>query len=133
MKRIGAFLLAASCATLFLSQGRGLQPNPRERHIRNIRQLTAGGENAEAYFSQDGKQIIFQSTRDPYKCDQIFTMDTGGGIHAGLKLVSTGKGPHDMRLLHRRWQPHYLCIDAPGITRLPAQSGPGRRIRVAAI
>ena len=92
MKRIGAFLLAASCATLFLSQGRGLQPNPRERHIRNIRQLTAGGENAEAYFSQDGKQIIFQSTRDPYKCDQIFTMDTSGPIHAGLKLVSTGKG-----------------------------------------
>jgi len=75
-----------------MSQGRGLQPNPKEKHLRNIRQLTSGGENAEAYFSQDGKQIIFQSTREPYKCDQIFTMDTGGGTHAGLKLVSTGKG-----------------------------------------
>ena len=90
MKRIGLFLIAASCATLFLSQGRGLQPNPKERHIRNIRQLTSGGENAEAYFSPDGKQIIFQSTREPYKCDQIFTMDTANT--ASLKLVSTGKG-----------------------------------------
>jgi TolB protein len=92
VKRIGALLLAASCATLFLSQGRGLQPNPKEKHLRNIRQLTSGGENAEAYLSPNGKQIIFQSTREPYKCDQIFTMSTEGGIHAGLKLVSTGKG-----------------------------------------
>ena len=91
MKRIGLFLIAASCATLFLSQGRGLQPNPKERHIRNIRQLTSGGENAEAYFSQDGKQLIFQSTREPYKCDQIFTMDVTNE-RSSAKLVSTGKG-----------------------------------------
>ena len=92
MKRLGTLRLVASCATLLLSQSRGLQPNPRERHIRNIRQLTSGGENAEAYLSPNGKEIIFQSTRDPYKCDQIFTMNTEGGIHSGLKLVSTGKG-----------------------------------------
>ena len=91
MKRIGAFLLAVSCASLFLSQERGLEPNPKERHIRNIRQLTSGGENAEAYFSPDGKQLIFQTTREPYKCDQIFTMDTTNP-QASLKLVSTGKG-----------------------------------------
>ena len=36
----------------------------RERHLRNIRQLTFGGENAEAYFSADGSRLIFQSTRD---------------------------------------------------------------------
>jgi Tol biopolymer transport system component len=89
---MAAFLLAASCATFVLSQGRGIQPHPRERHLRNIRQLTSGGENAEAYFSRNGKQIIFQSTREPYKCDQIFTMDTEGGVHANLKLVSTGRG-----------------------------------------
>ena len=35
-----------------------------ERHLRNIRQLTHGGENAEAYFSPDGTHLIFQSTRD---------------------------------------------------------------------
>jgi len=91
VKRIGAFLVAASCATLFLSQGRGLQPHPMERHIKNIRQLTSGGENAEAYFSPDSKQLIFQSTREPYKCDQIFTM-TPDDPRAGATLVSTGKG-----------------------------------------
>jgi TolB protein len=89
MKRIGVFLLAVSCASLFLSQSRGLQPNPKEKHLRNIRQLTSGGENAEAYLSADGKQIIFQSTREPYKCDQIFTMGTDG---SNVKMVSTGKG-----------------------------------------
>jgi Tol biopolymer transport system component len=91
MKRIVLLLLAASSATLFLSQARGLQPHPSERHIRNIRQLTTGGENAEAYFSPDGKQLIFQSTREPYKCDQIFTMNVENG-QSSLKLVSTGKG-----------------------------------------
>jgi Tol biopolymer transport system component len=62
---------------------------PAERHLRNIRQLTFGGENAEAYFSPDGSRLIFQSTRDGYACDQIFTMKTDG---TDLKRVSTGKG-----------------------------------------
>ena len=35
-----------------------------EKHLANIKQLTFGGENAEAYFSFDGKQLIFQSKRD---------------------------------------------------------------------
>jgi TolB protein len=89
MKKIAAFLLVSASATLFLSQSRSLQPHPNERHIRNIRQLTVGGENAEAYFSMDGKQIIFQSTRAPYKCDQIFTMNADG---SKVTMVSTGKG-----------------------------------------
>lgn len=89
MKKTVLILLATACATLALPQARGPQPHPRERHIRNIRQLTTGGENAEAYFSADGKQIVFQSTREPYKCDQIFTMNSDG---SGLKRVSTGLG-----------------------------------------
>ena len=60
-----------------------------ERHLRNVRQLTFGGENAEAYFSFDEKRLAFQSTRDGYPCDQIFAMKTDG---SGLELVSTGKG-----------------------------------------
>ena len=56
---------------------RTIKANPKESHLRNIRQLTHGGTNAEAYFSADGKRLIFQSTRDPYKCDQIFTMNLG--------------------------------------------------------
>ena len=89
MKNFITFLIFGFCATYFVSQGRNLQPSPGEKHLRNIRQLTFGGENAEAYFSADGKQIIFQSTREPYKCDQIFTMNTDG---TNLKLVSTGRG-----------------------------------------
>jgi Tol biopolymer transport system component len=62
---------------------------PQEKHLKNMRQLTFGRENAEAYFSSDGKQLIFQSTRDALECDQIFTMNSDG---SNVKLVSTGKG-----------------------------------------
>jgi Tol biopolymer transport system component len=67
------------------------EPMQGERHLANIRKLTAvpGGENAEAYFSFDGKKLIFQSTRPPYECDQIFTMNLDG---SEVALVSTGKG-----------------------------------------
>jgi Tol biopolymer transport system component len=60
-----------------------------ERHLRNIRQLTFGGENAEAYFSFDGTKIIFQSTRDGARCDQQYTMNIDG---SDLQRVSTGEG-----------------------------------------
>ena len=63
--------------------------SPDERHLKNIRQLTFGGQNAEAYFSPDGKRIIFQATRDGLKCDQIFIMNTDG---SDPRMVSTGKG-----------------------------------------
>lgn len=53
------------------------------------KQLTSGGQNAEAYWAPDGKRIVFQSTREPYQCDQIFTMNADGSEQ---KLVSTGKG-----------------------------------------
>ena len=67
----------------------GPKPIPAERHLRNIRQLTFGGENAEAYFSSDGTRLIFQSTRDGRPCDQIFTMKIDG---TDLHRVSTGAG-----------------------------------------
>ncbi len=60
-----------------------------EKHLTNIKQLTFGGENAEAYFSSDGKQLIFQSKRDERKCDQIYTMNIDG---SDVKMVSTGGG-----------------------------------------
>jgi TolB protein len=62
---------------------------PGEKHFSNIKQLTFGAINAEAYFSFDEKQIIFMSQRDSLKCDQIFTMDVDGH---NVKMVSTGKG-----------------------------------------
>jgi len=60
-----------------------------ERHLKNIRQLTFGGQNAEAYFSPDGRRIIFQSTRGDLKCDQIFIMNADG---SDARMVSTGSG-----------------------------------------
>ncbi len=58
-------------------------------HLTNIRQLTQGGQNAEAYWSPDGKRLVFQSTRDKLGCDQIFVMNADG---SGQRMVSTGKG-----------------------------------------
>lgn len=60
-----------------------------EPHLKNIRQLTFGGENAEAYFSFDGTMLTMQSTRPPYECDQIFITPLDG---SNPRLVSTGKG-----------------------------------------
>jgi len=62
---------------------------PGERHLRNVRQLTFGGENAEAYWSFDGQELILQSTRDGRACDQEYVMRPDG---SGARLVSTGRG-----------------------------------------
>jgi Tol biopolymer transport system component len=60
-----------------------------EAHLKNVKQLTFGGENAEAYFSFDGKQLIFQSKRDGRACDQIYRMNIDG---SDVKMVSNGEG-----------------------------------------
>lgn len=60
-----------------------------EKHLKNIKQLTFGGENAEAYFSSDGKQLIFQSKRDGRGCDQIYRMNIDG---SNVKMISNGEG-----------------------------------------
>jgi len=86
MKR--TFLLAFLFPPLLLGQTDSLH-HPEERHLRNVRQLTFGGTNAEAYLSFDDSLLIFQSTRPPYDCDQIFVMKIDG---SDQHLVSTGKG-----------------------------------------
>lgn len=66
-----------------------IEPLPEEVRLEDIRQLTFAGENAEAYFSADDRQLILQSTHGDYSCDQIFTLPVTGGP---LELVSTGDG-----------------------------------------
>ncbi len=80
-----------------------------EKHLKHVRMLTFGGENAEAYLSFDEKKLIYQSTHGPYRCDQIFTMNLDG---SDKKLVSTGKGrctcsyflPGDQKILYASTQ-----------------------------
>jgi Tol biopolymer transport system component len=93
---LGPVSLASTSQSLIL---------PGERHLKNVRQLTFGGENAEAYFSSDGRRLIFQSTRAEGKCDQIYVMNVKGG---NVRLLSTGQGrttcayffPHRDRILY---------------------------------
>ena len=88
MKRL---LLAALCPLLLVAQPAPTMSlvDTRETHLRNPAKLTATGSNAEAYWSTDGKKVIFQSTRDGYPCDQLYTMNADGSEQ---KRVSTGKG-----------------------------------------
>jgi TolB protein len=67
----------------------GPRPEVGERHFGAIRQLTFGGENAEAYFSHDGKRLIFQSKRGGRPCDQQYVMNVDG---SHVQHVSTGYG-----------------------------------------
>ena len=99
----------------------------REVHLTNIKQLTNGGENAEAYFSLDGQEIIFQSTRDPYKCDQIFTMNADG---SNTKMISTGRGRMTCGYFTPDEIAHHLRLDASGLARLPDAAEHGGRLCV---
>lgn len=62
---------------------------PGETRLANVRQLTFGGQNAEAYFSHDGRELIFQSTRGELGCDAIFRMNRDG---SRVRQISSGKG-----------------------------------------
>ncbi|HAP39675.1 MAG: hypothetical protein R3B11_00375 [Nitrospira sp.] len=91
-----------------------------ERHLTNVRQLTFGRQNAEAYFSFSGDKLIFQSTNNwmkdtfaaamhpadiPLGCYQMYVMDLGS---EKIRMVSTGSGtttcgyffPGDRRVLY---------------------------------
>jgi len=70
---------------------------PGEKHFKNVKQLTYKGDNAEGYWSFDGKQLVFQAHNENWgdHCDQIYVMDAFKGLGKPgnkAKLVSTGKG-----------------------------------------
>src|SRR5436853_852828 len=74
-----------------IEQKPGMVQYPKETHLANVKQLTFSGDNAEAYFSSDGKKIVFQATNPDWQteCDQIYysTLD-----NFSASLVSTGTG-----------------------------------------
>jgi TolB protein len=80
--------LWAACASP--RPGATLAPEPGERHLQRLRQLTFGGNNAEAYFSPDGRHLIFQRQEQVTTgCDQQYVMRTDGG---DLRRISNGLG-----------------------------------------
>lgn len=64
-------------------------PKGGETHFRTLKQITFGGENAEAYFSHDGKWLTLQSTREGRKCDQQYVMRIDG---SNARRISDGRG-----------------------------------------
>jgi Tol biopolymer transport system component len=70
---------------------------PKEKHLKNIRQLTFGGDNAEAYWSFNGRMVSFQSNNKAWGlgCDQIFYLNVDKPVLQHGKrpqLISTGLG-----------------------------------------
>ena len=87
-----ALAVGGAAASLWPCGAAGATPAPldsRERHFASLRQLTFGGQNAEAYWDWTGTRLVFQSTRPPFHCDQIFTMREDG---TDVRLVSSGAG-----------------------------------------
>src|SRR5256885_13927124 len=84
-----------------------LAPDSGEVHLRNLRQLTFGGQNAEAYFSASGRLLIFQRQGPDEHCDQMYIMgaDGCGPQHGTSRLgrAACRYSPHTApRLLHLR-------------------------------
>jgi TolB protein len=68
---------------------------PEEKHFKSMRQVTFGGDNAEAYWSFDDKQLLFQSNFKDWDlgCDQIFLMNASQTFEdSKATMISTGKG-----------------------------------------
>ena len=107
MRKLSRLLSALVVAARALPCWRSPQPAPaappakavapldKEVHLANVRQLTFGGENAEAYFSFDGTRLSFQATRAG-GCDQIYTMNIDG---SDVTTHQPGRAD-DLRPLH---------------------------------
>ena len=103
---ISILLLFASCKTSKNKTGYDAKSGatkivntlhyPQEKHLKNIKQLTFGGDNAEAYWSFNGKKLVFQATNKNWNlnCDQIFTMAVDEDLSKGKipQMISTGLG-----------------------------------------
>ncbi len=98
MNRVIACVVLVACTPPEVTKPAGPKPGtpeakdlalPEEKHLKNLRQLTFGGDNAEAYWSWAGDKLIMQTNHKPYQCDQIEELDVATGK---TKLVSTGKG-----------------------------------------
>lgn len=96
MNRLIAAILIALPLSAFAQQEKTGLVYPSEKHFKNLRQLTFGGDNAEAYFGFDNENVVFQRTapKEGIDCDQIFygNVRTNPKAKFEYKMVSTGKG-----------------------------------------
>src|SRR6187402_2686522 len=87
---LAGFLISTSCSAQQPTTSAGPARNfntstllyeGEEKHLGNVRQLTYGGDNAEAYFSFDSKEFTFQSNNKAWglNCDQIFRFELSKG------------------------------------------------------
>ena len=81
---VGGYPQPATSAT-----SRAVAARENETHFRALSQITFGGENAEAYFSHDGKWLTLQSTREGRTCDQQYVMRVDG---SDVRRISDGRG-----------------------------------------
>ncbi len=83
-------VLLTACVGNGTANERRHPDEPTEPRLQNVRQLTFGGENAEAYWSWAGDRLVFQMRgRNDLQCDQIFTMNANGSAET---MVSSGQG-----------------------------------------
>jgi Tol biopolymer transport system component len=80
---------AAAAQPFVLGAGKPVDARADEPHLRNVRQLTFDGENAEAYWSHDGAKLIFQRRDAAMPADQIYMLDLATGQQT---RISTGTG-----------------------------------------
>jgi TolB protein len=104
----------------------------QEPHLKNIQQLTFGGDNAEAYFSFNGRFLTMQSNNKNWglKCDQIFKLEINKAIGDSAyrpPMISTGKGrttcsyflKNDKRILFA--STHASGNDCPAVPEIPGK------------
>ena len=107
-------------------QGPDDKKYPQEKHLKNVRQLTFGGDNAEAYWSFDNTKLVLQVTNEEWgiACDQIFLYDLKTPLAPGqqLPMISTGKGrttcsyfmPGDQEIIYASTHAvHETCPESP--------------------
>lgn len=104
--------------TFVVGAGTAYPEDPSEPRLRNLRMLTDAGQNAEAYFSADGRSLIYQSTRPgTTECDQIFIMDLADGT--SRQLTSEGRTtcgfffPAGDRIVYSSTHEHSAVCPAP--------------------
>ena len=95
-KHLYLIFLFYSCATKNDNNENGLI-YPDEKHFKSIRQITFGGDNAEAYWSFDDKNLVFQSNNEKWNvdCDQMFLMNFHDSFEENSpKMISIGQHVH---------------------------------------